>query len=309
MPDDAVRPMFRQDLLREGTSDQELRGHLRSERWIPVVPGAYLPHGVAAQLSNQERYGVLIASALPKLGERSVLSHQSAAHIHGLPLWGIDMSKVHVTRPKRSGGRQGPTVVSHARLMDSRDWALIGDHMVTSVARTVVDLAAALPMQQGVVIADAALHRKLVTPQQLSECLAEIGRRPGIGRARATVAFANGLSESVGESRSRVLMHKFQMPVPELQMDIFDEDGRFLARSDFGFKSQRTLGESDGFVKYSRYLRPGETPADAVFREKRREDSVRDRSWEMVRWVWPELDHFGVVYDRFRRAFRRGALR
>jgi len=57
-----------------------------------------------------------------------------------------------------------------------------------------------------------------------------------------------------------------------------------VGRSDFGWEEQRTLGEFDGRVKYGRLLRPGETAADTVYREKRREDALRDQGWQLVRW-------------------------
>ena len=50
------------------------------------------------------------------------------------------------------------------------------------------------------------------------------------------------------------------------------------------------LGEFDGKVKYGRYLRPDESPGDAVFREKQREDAIREATgWSMIRLVWADL--------------------
>ena len=45
--------------------------------------------------------------------------------------------------------------------------------------------------------------------------------------------------------------------------------------ADFYWKECRHLGEFDGKAKYEKYRRPGETAADCVFREKRREDRMR----------------------------------
>jgi hypothetical protein len=66
------------------------------------------------------------------------------------------------------------------------------------------------------------------------------------------------------------------------------------------------VGEFDGKVKYGRALRPGQDPGEAVFVEKRREDALRDRSLQVVRWVWAELATFDVVAERLWRAFDRG---
>lgn len=77
-------------------------------------------------------------------------------------------------------------------------------------------------------------------------------------------------------------------------------------RADFAWEQFRTVGEFDGRVKYGRGLRPGQDPGEAVFAEKRREDALRDRGWEVVRWVWDELATFDVVIARLLRAFDRG---
>ena len=58
-------------------------------------------------------------------------------------------------------------------------------------------------------------------------------------------------------------------------------------------------------IKYGRSLRPGQTPGDAVFAEKRREAAPRDHGLEVVRWVWDEPEPFDVVAARIRRAFAR----
>ncbi len=72
---------------------------------------------------------------------------------------------------------------------------------------------------------------------------------------------------------------------------------------DLGWPELRTVGEFDGMVKYGRFRRPGETVADAVVREKLREDAIRDTGLRVVRWTWTELGQFAVVVDRLQRAF------
>ena len=67
--------------------------------------------------------------------------------------------------------------------------------------------------------------------------------------------------------------------MPDPQQDIFDEDGQFVARVDFCWKKQRTIGEFDGKIKYRRVLKPGQSIEDVLFEEKRREDVLRDLGW------------------------------
>ena len=58
--------------------------------------------------------------------------------------------------------------------------------------------------------------------------------------------------------------------MPELQ---YRRDRRMTIElvgfADFGWEVERHLGEFDGKIKYGRLVRAGESPSDAVFREKK----------------------------------------
>jgi very-short-patch-repair endonuclease len=104
---------------------------------------------------------------------------------------------------------------------------------------------------------------------------------------------------------SRVRLHEAGLPAPEPQHEIYGEDGRFVARVDFCWKEKRTIGEFDGKIKYGRSLKPGQSIEDVLFKEKRREDALRDLGWQIVRWLWADLYRPGVIRDRVLRAFAR----
>jgi hypothetical protein len=108
---------------------------------------------------------------------------------------------------------------------------------------------------------------------------------------------------------SRITFSRIGIPMPEPQFEIVDRDGRSVARTDFGWESRRTVGEFDGKIKYGRPIGPGKKPEDAVFREKIREDRIRDLGWEVVRWTWADLDEPRLLATRLQRAFSRGLRR
>ena len=108
--------------------------------------------------------------------------------------------------------------------------------------------------------------------------------------ARQVLAFADGRSHSVGESRSRVAIARAGLPTPIPQLPV--RLARGVAYSDFGWPEQHTVGEFDGKVKYGRLLRPGQSPGDVVYEEKLREDAIRAQDWEVVRWTWADLLDF-----------------
>ena len=97
-------------------------------------------------------------------------------------------------------------------------------------------------------------------------------------------------------------MHAAGLPTPTVQVEVRSEvTGGLVARSDFGWEDQKTVGEFDGMVKYGRLLKPGQQPGDVVFKEKLREDRIRDEGFRVVRWTWHELDS-GLAVARICRA-------
>lgn len=168
---------------------------------------------------------------------------------------------------------------------------------VTTAARTAVDLARRMSFADGVTLTDAVLARRGTEPARLAAMLEREPRRRGTVRAREVFEFADGRSESPGESRSRVVMWQHRVPTPELQVPVYDDDG-LIGRVDFLWREQRVIGEFDGRVKYSSQLAPGGDPAEAVWREKLREDRLRRAGWFVVRWVWADL---GTPYALARR--------
>jgi hypothetical protein len=211
---------------------------------------------------------------------------------------------VHVTRNRNSGGNRRAVVQVHAAPLTEMDITTIDGVPVTSLARTVLDLCRTVPIEQAVAAGDRALAFGLVRAV-LEEHLAQMARWPGTRQARRVVALLDPRSESAGESVSRVRLHEDGLPAPELQQDIHDEDGQFVARVDFCWQEQRTIGEFDGKIKYGRMLKSGQSIQDVLFAEKRREDALRDLGWQIVRWLWADLYRRGVIRDRVLRAFAR----
>jgi hypothetical protein len=293
---------LRPQLLAAGYSDDDLRRLRRTGGLTRVRRGAYVP-AVDERLRGREtRHALTVRAAVAQLPTQSVISHTSAAVLHGLPIWRMPLDRVHVTRDRSSGGghRHNGLHVHHAPLRpDELD--VVDDVPVTTVARTLVDLARGTPFEQSMVVIDAALYTEAVTRGALDDAVRRAARWPGNHKARRAAAFAASGAESVGESRSRVALARFQVPAPLLQWEV--PGPTRIGRADFAWPEQRTVGEFDGRVKYGRLLQPGQQPGDVVFAEKLREDAIRDTGLRVVRWVWDELDAFGDVVARLQRAF------
>lgn len=99
------------------------------------------------------------------------------------------------------------------------------------------------------------------------------------------------------------------VPRPELQFRVRGPTGAVVARTDFRWRGFNTVGEFDGAQKYGRSLRPGQSAGDALFREKVREDRIRELGFHVVRWTWGELEDPGALAGRIRRALAQSRTR
>lgn len=305
--EDAKLPpvMHRSLLLKQGFTDAEIKTARGLGTWTRLHQGAYCATSSLAGLSREQQYRlrcIAVADRSPNL----TLSHVSSAAMHGMPLWGISLDKVHLTRAGTGGGRATPGRIVHAGSLEGGQTHLIGDTRVTSAARTLIDTACDASLLTTVIAADAALRNGLTTPAEVAAALTGTRHRRGAGAGRRALEFVDGRSESAGESYTRVIIHQGGLPAPELQIDILGPDGRFIGRADLGYPAFGVLIEFDGVIKYRRLLKPGQRAEDVVIAEKLREDRFRDLGYVVVRIVWAELDHPDVVVARITAALDRG---
>ncbi|GAA2109810.1 hypothetical protein GCM10009841_31390 [Microlunatus panaciterrae] len=300
-----TEPILSSDLLAQGYSRDEVRRMHRRGELVRLRRGAYLKPE-SEPPAARDRHLQLVRATLPQVSEAAVVSHVSAAVLHGLPVWTDSLDRVHLTRDRSSGGRRASGVHVHTAPLPTDEVVQLDGIRVTSLARTVVDLGRSQPYERAVAAGDRALAGGL-DPADLDEAMGRARHRPGMASARRAVAFLDPRSESPGESLSRVTLAQLGLMPTELQLRIVGGDGRLVARTDFGWREHRTVGEFDGRIKYGRLLSPGQSLEDVLFKEKLREDALRDLGWEVVRWVWADLYRPEVIAERLRRAFTRAS--
>ncbi len=209
------QPHSRQRALDSGLTDREIQGLCRKGSWRRVRRGHYIA-GSVSELTREQQHRILIAAVLAVASPDAVVSHISAAVLHGLPVWAVLLGRVHLTRNRRSGARKGRQVVLHSAALRDDEIVVVDGIRVTSVARTLIDLGCTLPMAQAVVLGDAALRRGATTRSELERQLSVAAGRPGSRSAGRMVAAADGRSESPGESRSRLLIAAGELPIPRV---------------------------------------------------------------------------------------------
>lgn len=221
-----------------------------------------------------------MAAVLTTSSRPVAASHETAARLHGLDLLTEPPEElITLTRPPGNAtGHKNSTRFVAAELFRGHVTRCLGVP-VTTPARTVIDLARTLPFMDGVVVADSALHARLVTKAQLAAVLDRCGGWPGGDRARRVVEFSDGRAESVLESCARVVFERNGLEPPELQVYIRTAEVDY--RVDFYWPRYRTIAEADGKKKYT-------DPSTAIGQLKR-DELLRETGRHVLHFNWQDV--------------------
>ncbi|MDV8023449.1 hypothetical protein [Rhodococcus sp. IEGM 1330] len=304
-----TRIVSRSDALSRGMSDAELQRYCRTRAWRRLRPGRFVSRDEFDALSREDKHRVIAEAVFDAtIAPDAVVSHVSAAIFHGLEVWNADLSRVHITRNRaRGGGRSSAVRALHTSPYTDDEVVDFDGVRVTDLARTVADCARSLPFETAVCIADFAARTRGLATEDVVAALDSCPNHPGNRMARRVAEFMDGRSESVGESRARVVLHQLGY-TPQLQVRIVDDRG-FVGRVDFDLPDIESVLEFDGKVKYGRYVPVGKSAADVLWDEKRREDRIRATGRQVVRIAWSDLDHPELVDRMIRDAADRAGRR
>jgi hypothetical protein len=281
---------LRREAVEHGYRDQDLHDAVAAGHLVRMRQGAYTFGAVWANADPVERHVLRADAVLRSHHSRVALSFTSAAAAHGLRLHQPDLSKVHVTCLEKRVGQTTHDVVYHYNPCQEKELSFApGGQLSVRPVRAGVEAASLTSVANGLVILDSVVNLGHGSPEEVHQQF-ERFHGPGSRRLRITVRLVRPGAESVAESLTRHLFWSQHVPEPILQFEVRDSGGNLLGRTDFAWPAYGLLGEFDGRVKYERHLRPGESVADALIREKKREDRLREiTGWLMVRLVWADL--------------------
>jgi len=286
--------------VRAGWSVDALRHAVRVGRIQRMRRGVYRMGDVAHldQFTHRrwDHAAPAIAAALTVPG--ALPSHSTAAVLLDLPLLSLPVLPCLSVVPWHTGEISGV----HVHRTSVRQLTLVAGIECTSVGRTVLDLAREHGEYAGVVAADGALHERRCTRAEMQEVLADCRGWPGVRAARRAFDVADGRSESVLESLSRLKITASALQLPTLQSVIERTDGTVVGRVDFYWDAAGVVGEADGMGKY-------DTDPAALRKEKQRQEKLEELGLIVVRWGWEDLTAFDRVIERLRRAHARGQRR
>ncbi|MCP3800954.1 hypothetical protein NLX83_16950 [Allokutzneria sp. A3M-2-11 16] len=263
--------LIRERVLAEVDPDALLVA-LRSCRLRRVQRGIYMPRNIDAPPLTIARAAIL-SSAVP----RAVASHDTAARIHGIAVPETGRRE-HVTVPGDVRKRDRRELVFHNRALELGDVEVRQGIPVTTVPRTLADLAADRERLSAVWALDDAFRRGLCPPHRVEQAIARWRGGTGCVRAKAVFACSDGRAESILETAARLTLADAGLPLPRTQFEVFGADGRLIARLDGAFPEERVGLEFDGRSVHS--------APEALFRDRTRQNDLVELGWVLLRFTW-----------------------
>ena len=274
-------------LAAAGLEERVLTAAVRGGVLLRLRRGAYVRSAYWQGAEPWTKDALQIQAHFESTGGRSRYSHVSAARLHECHVWDVG-PQIHVTMDYANSLKSaGNDVRTHRAALAPSEltalWTQDGrEILTTSLERTVLDCARILTLEQAAVIGDHAL-RKGARINSMRQLLVQCPAKRGSRRALDLLDVLDGRSESVGETRTRLLLRSFGMQSFIPQVQIPTRNGLF--RADFADPATKIVIEFDGNGKYTDYK-----PTDEVLLAKRRrENALVDVGWLVLRLEWKHL--------------------
>ena len=207
-------------------------------------------------------------AAVLAAGPGAALSHRAAGALHGLrPHAGLE-----VTVPAY---RDRPTITVHTSTLPRDEVTSVGGIAVTTVPRTLLDLASVLPAHQLQRAINEAEVQRLTDPLSLPDLLARYPRRKGIRAIRTILEVAPALTRQELEARFRAFIRSTGLPTPRFNAAVAGYE------CDCVWFSRRLIVELDGRAAHDTAL---------AFEWDRERDRVLSAAgWRVIRITWRQL--------------------
>jgi len=258
----------RDELLRIGATQAQIKSRIARGTLIPIHRGVFRVGHTAASI--EARY----IAAVKACGPGSLLAGAAAAHLLQLLKRPPSLPEVLTTHHRRPSGVRA----RRCRSIDRRDAMTSGRIPVTTVPRTIVDLAAVLNPPDLARAFHEAVVRYRTKPDVVERVLARRHNWPGARDLRRVIHGDEPVSLSRLESAFIAVVRRARLPLPETNR---------LAGShyvDCRWPAHRVTVELDGYRSHD--------TRHAWERDRQREREARSRGDEFRRYSW-----FDVVED------------
>ena len=279
--------------IKQGIRPGRLRGaDLDRPFW-----GVRTPAGTASTVLG------LATAYLSRSAADHVISHTSAALIWGMPLpprLRFDQ-RLHVSVSSERRAPRGRGVRGHRLQFTTGDVTAIGPILITTQARTWCDLAAMLDEEELVSVGDFLLWRRRdnsarLSPDDLLACLARFPGRRGLPVLHSSLPVLTDRADSPPESKIRVRMIRAGLPWPDVNPELYDARGHFLAMPDLAFTRYFMAIDYEG----DHHRTDPEQWAKDIGRVPR----LQDAGWHHTRVSKEDLRDSGELINRLARLVR-----
>jgi very-short-patch-repair endonuclease len=265
----------RRQLTAAGFGRDAIAVRLRTGRLHRVHAGVYslMPRKLVS------RQGWFMAAVLAS-GPDALLSHRTAAALWGLR--GYSGGAIHVTVPHKSTTTK--RIGRHFSLVPEDERAVEEGIPVTSVHRTIFDLAASVPLDDVVAMIKEAEYRHRYDRLSLPDLLERYpGRR---GSRKLKLALWRITEEPPGRARSRLeqrfapFLRRSRLPLPRFNDWILLGHKRYQA--DCHWPKARLIVELDGWE--------GHSSRSAFQDDRARDRALHTAGYSVIHITWNQLD-------------------
>lgn len=227
------------------------RSRLRAQDLLTPSREIRVRRGVELELVERCRpYAELLPGAF--------FSHVTAAQLHGIPLpYGLQRdTDIHLSRNRGLAMPRRKRVTGHRLELDPGELTTVSKLPVTSLPRTLLDLAAQLSIDDLVVMGDWMIseHHRNFGKRRIAQVPLKDLRRYAEGKAadrglrklRAGIELMRVGVDSPQETRVRLELHRARLPEFTPNTAIMDAVGNPVLWVDLGCRKYRTCIEYDG---------------------------------------------------------------
>jgi very-short-patch-repair endonuclease len=263
----------RGQLLDAGIRPTTLRDRVERGQLVPLHRGVYAV-GHAHLRPNGYRLAAVLA-----VGRGAVLSHRDAAALHGLRSGGGTRIDISTPQERRSTER---IRVHGRRTLDAQDVTTVEGIPVTTVARTLVDLAEVLAHQALTKVCSEAERQRCLDVKSIEEALERRQGRRGPATAKLRAALRDlgdhgtTLTRSPLEDRLLPLLEAHDLPRPATNAHVEGWE------ADAVWHHQRLIVELDGWAWHNT-------------RRTFQRDREKSNRWTTKGWVVLRFTHADVM--------------
>jgi hypothetical protein len=250
-----------------------------------MYPDVYVPRTASITATTRAKAAWLWSR------RQGVIAGQSAAALHGAK-W-IDCDEpAQLIYDNRHAPRG---ITTWADRFDDDEIELVDGMLVTTPARTALDLACRYPVDAAVAKIDALANATDLKSADVEALVERYAGRRGIKRARTAVNLMDAGAESPRETWLRLVLIRADFPRPQTQIPVYNEFGVLVAVVDMGWEHIHVGVDYEGEHHWAK--------RSQIDRDIRRFDEVTELGWIDIRVTAQDTE--AVIIRRVRTAWNR----